>query len=113
MDEAITKVPAAPRVVAAGRGVDWWSEAWAMFVKNGGLWLLMGLLLIVIFIVLGIIPFLGSIVASLLLPVFLGGWLLAARKAQQGGTLEIGDLFAGFKDKLIPLLVLGALTLVA
>jgi uncharacterized membrane protein len=113
MDEAITKAPAAPRVVAAGRGVYWWSEAWAMFTKNAGLWVVMGVLLIIIYIVLSIIPFLGSIVASLLLPVFLGGWLLAARKAQSGGALEIGDLFAGFKDKLIPLLVLGALTLVA
>src|SRR5438132_6158562 len=113
MDEAMIKAPVAPRVVDAGRGVSWWTEAWAMFVKNAGMWVVLTLIFAVIFIVLSVIPFLGSIAASLLLPVFIGGWLLAARKAEQGGELEVGDLFLGFKDKLTSLLVLGALTLVA
>jgi uncharacterized membrane protein len=49
----------------------------------------------------------------LILPAFSAGWLLAARKVESGGVLEVGDLFAGFKDKLTPLLVLGALLLAA
>jgi uncharacterized membrane protein len=45
--------------------------------------------------------------------MLIGGWMLSARKLDTGGTIEIGDLFLGFKDKLNPLLVLGAFALVA
>jgi hypothetical protein len=111
--EQVTLQAVEPRTVAAGRGISWWSEAWEMFTKNVGMWIVLGLVLLVIFIVLSIVPLLGSLVASLLIPVFIGGWLLAARKVETGGALEFGDLFAGFGDKLMPLLVLGALMLVA
>jgi uncharacterized membrane protein len=111
--EALPAPPAQPRSVAAGRGVSWWTEAWAMFMKNPGMWIVFALISLVIFIVLSVIPILGSIAASLLTPVFVAGWMLAARKADSGGTLEVGDLFAGFQDKLTPLLVLGALLLAA
>jgi hypothetical protein len=102
-----------PRSVAGGRGTSWWSEAWAQFTKNAGMWIVLALILLVILVVLSVIPLLGSLAASLLLPVFVGGWLLAARKVETGGALEVGDLFAGFKDTLKPLLVLGALVLAA
>ncbi len=101
------------RAVDAARGLSWWSEAWALFIRNAGMWIVLGLILIVIFAVLGIIPILGSLAASLVAPVLGGGWLLAARKVEGGGTLEVGDLFEGFKDKLTPLLILGALMLAA
>ena len=112
MEEA-SRVVVEPRSVDAGRGISWWSEAWALFTKNAGMWIVLGLILLVILIVLSVIPLLGSLAASLLVPVFVGGWMLAARKVETGGALEVGDLFAGFKDKLTPLLVLGALVLVA
>jgi uncharacterized membrane protein len=112
MDETIAG-PAQPRTVDAGRGISWWSEAWALFMKNPGVWIVLALIMIVIFIALGFIPFLGGLVSSLLFPAFAASWLLAARKVEGGGTLEVGDLFAGFKDKLTPLLVLGAVVLAA
>ncbi len=112
MEEA-TRIAAEPRSVDAGRGISWWSEAWGLFTKNAGMWIVLALILIVIVVVLNFIPFVGSLAASLLAPVFAGSWLVAARKVETGGALEVGDLFAGFKDKLTPLLVLGALMLVA
>jgi uncharacterized membrane protein len=65
--------------------------------------------------VISLVPLLGSLVASVLFPAFVASWMLAARKVQTGGTLELGDLFLGFKDKdkLNPLLVMGAVFLVA
>ena len=105
--------PLEPRSVDAGRGIAWWTEAWALFMKNAVMWIVLALILLVIFIVLSVIPLLGSIATSLLMPVFVGGWMLAARKVEAGGTLEVGDLFTGFQDKLTPLLVLGALLLAA
>jgi len=101
------------RTVDAGRGISWWSEAWALFMKNPGMWIVQALIMIVILIALNFIPFLGSLASSLLFPTFAASWLLAARKVEGGGALEVGDLFSGFKDKLTPLLVLGAVVLVA
>jgi hypothetical protein len=115
MKKLTTSAGPQPRTVDAGRGVSWWSEAWALFLRNPGMWLVMGVLLMVLLGVLGFIPALGPLVSLLFAPVFSGSWLLAARKLQGGGDLEVGDLFAIFKDKerLTPLLVLGALLLAA
>lgn len=112
MDEP-NATAALPRTVDAGRGFSWWSDAWALFTRSAGVWIVLALIMIVIYIVLHFIPFVGSIAGSLILPPLAAGWLLAARKVEGGGTLEVGDLFAGFRDKLTPLLVLGALLLAA
>ncbi|GAB4478915.1 MAG: hypothetical protein OHK0044_26100 [Burkholderiaceae bacterium] len=112
MDEANAS-QALPRTVDAGRGIGWWSDAWTLFAKNPGVWIVLALIMIAIYIGLHFIPFVGGIAGSLILPPLAAGWLLAARKVERGGTLEIGDLFAGFTDKLTPLLVVGALLLVA
>jgi len=102
-----------PRSVDAGRGLSWWTEAWPLFTRSAGVWIVMSLVLIVVCILVGLIPIIGGLAISLLLPVFAGGWMLAASKAEGGGTVEIGDLFSGFRDKLSPLAVLGALMVAA
>ena len=112
MDEATIGAVAA-RGVNANHGIDWWRQGWALFTKNAGMWIVLALILLVIFVVLAFIPLLGSLAASVLLPVFIGSWMLAARKVEAGGTLELGDLFVAFKDKLTPLLVIGGLLLAA
>lgn len=112
MEEA-TMSAAEPRTVDTARGTGWWTDGWALFTKSAGMWIVFSLILLIIYLVLAAIPLLGSLAGSLLAPVFVGGWLIAARKLESGGTLELNDLFAGFKDKLTPLLVLGALVLAA
>lgn len=103
-----------PRSVAADRGLAWWTEAWALFMRAPLLWVALGVILLVGTIVVSMVPLLGGLAASLLMPVLIGGWLLAARKAEQGGTLEVADLLAGFQgERLTPLIVLGALLLAA
>jgi len=102
------------RTVEAGHGLAWWSEAWALFTKAAGLWIVLGLLLFVVLAVIGLVPLLGALASTLLVPAFMGSWMLAARKVEGGGTLEVGDLFTAFKgEQLKPLLVLGGLLLAA
>lgn len=118
MNEVATDsgTPAAPepRSVGADRGLAWWAEAWALFMRNPLLWVALGVILLVGTIVVSMVPLLGALAVSLLMPVLIGGWLLAARKVEQGGTLEVTDLLAGFQgDRLTPLIVLGALLLAA
>jgi hypothetical protein len=98
------------RTVDAGRGLAWWTEAWALFARSALLWVALGLIVIVGFAVIGFVPMLGTLATALLMPVFIGSWLIAARKVDGGGLLEVADLFSGFKgDHLTPLIVLGAL----
>lgn len=100
--------------VDAGRGVNWWTDGWALFMKNPGMWIVLGLVVIVIGVVLNFVPFIGGLAFALVMPAFIGSWMLAARKLEGGGTLEVGDLFLGFQgQQLTPLLVLGALSLAA
>lgn len=102
------------RTVDAGRGLGWWTDAWALFMRSAAMWVVFGVILLVGLIALGLVPVLGSLASALLFPVLVGGWMLAAQKVQDGGTLEVGDLFAGFQgERLTPLLVLGALLLAA
>src|SRR2546421_2252628 len=101
MNEA-TRATVEARAVDGGRGITWWSEAWTLFMKSPGLWIVFGVILFLVFGALGFIPLVGALAASLLAPVFVGGWMIAARKVETGGTLEVGDLFAGFKNKLQP-----------
>jgi uncharacterized membrane protein len=111
--EANSRPGVAGRSVDAGQGMSWWSDAWTLFMKSAGLWFVFGLVVCIGSAILHLIPVLGSLVSALLLPVLLGGWMLAARKVEDGGALEFNDLFAGFKGPLLSsLLVLGVATLV-
>jgi uncharacterized membrane protein len=111
MDEAVLEPGVKHRNLDAGRGVSWWSEAWGLFMKNPAMWLVFGVIVVVGMAVLHFIPVLGSLVAAVVFQVIVGGWMLSARKLEGGGKLEVPDLFLGFKDKLNPLLVLGAISL--
>jgi hypothetical protein len=103
-----------PRSVASDRGLGWWTDAWALFMRNPVMWVVLGLIFIVAMMAVGMVPLLGGVVIALVLPALAGGWMLAARKVQDGGALEVGDLFLGFQGERIgPLLVLGALLLAA
>jgi uncharacterized membrane protein len=60
---------------------------------------------------LAIVP-LGSLVSSLFYPAVVAGIMIGCRSLEEGGALEIGHLFAGFKDKLGSLVLVGVLYLV-
>ncbi len=111
MNQAIGNA-AGVRSVDAGRGLGWWTDAWAVFMKNPGMWVVMGLITGVIYVVLMVIPFVNMLAPTLLAPVFTAGWMLTARKAATGAPIEIGDLFSAFKsERMSSLVVLGAMLL--
>ena len=109
MDEAVT-AGGGQRNVDSGRGMAWWSESWDLFMKNPGIWLVFGLIVLVGSVVLSVIPVIGGLAAAVLVQVIVGGWVLSARKLESGSAIDVNDLLNVFKgDKLTPLLVLGAL----
>lgn len=107
----------APRRLAAGRGWGWIKAAFVLVREQPLTWVLLLLAFFVIQIVVGMVPLLGQPLVFLLSPVFAGGLVLAAHKARRGGTLELADLFAGFRAPLRSLLGVGlaymAITLLA
>ncbi len=100
------------RTVAGGRGWDWIVEAYALFRRQPGMWILIMLLALILFIVISAIPVLGSLANTLLLPIFGAGLMLGCKALDQGGTLELAHLFAGFKQRTGDLVLVGVFNLV-
>jgi uncharacterized membrane protein len=98
--------------VASGRAWDWIKEGYALFRESPGTWVLIVVVLVVIQIVLGLVPFL-SVVSSLVFPVLTGGLMLGCRELARGEALEIGHLFAGFSRHAKPLMLVGLLYMAA
>lgn len=99
--------------VAAGNAISWWGGGWTLFTRSVGLWIAIVIILFVVSVVLAVIPILGGLVLQLAYPVLIGGLMLGCRVLDRGGELEIGHLFAGTQNHLMPLVVVGALYLVA
>ena len=100
--------PAGGATLAAGRGVEWWSEGWRLFTASPVEWIVTMIVFAGISIGVTLIPVLGQFASMLLTPILIGGVMLGCRAQQRGGKLAIGDLFACFSnDRLTPLLIVG------
>lgn len=104
---------AAGRAVDAGHGWDWIASGFALFKKQPGTWILILIVLAVCWILIGLVPIVGGLADLLLLQVIVGGIMLGCRALDSGGELEVGHVFAGFKQNTSNLVVLGLLALVA
>lgn len=100
------------RTVDAGRGWSWITEAFALFRRQPGMWILMAVLLGILFVAINLIPVLGSLANALLMPIFGAGLMLACKEQDQGGELAINHLFAGFKQKTGDLVMVGVFNVV-
>jgi uncharacterized membrane protein len=97
---------AEPRTLGAGHGATWWGEGWRLFTPAVGVWLLIWIILLVLYLVAAITG-IGSLVMHVLLPVFTGGMMLGCRALDRGNPLTLGHLFAGFSQRAGPLVVVG------
>lgn len=97
------------RTVPAGNALEWLKRGWAIFVANPGVWVAMTVLLILIFLGLSIVPLIGQLAAHLLTPLLGAGLLVACEKVSNRQSIEIPDLFAGFKRNTGSLVMLGVL----
>jgi len=101
------------RTLEASRGWSWITEGFEMFKREAGTWILITIVLIVILIALSLIPIVGSLAVWVLSPVFAGGIMIGCQALAQQGELEVGHLFAGFRDRAGDLLVVGLLSILA
>jgi uncharacterized membrane protein len=101
------------RGVGSGHGWDWIVSGWELFKKQPGMWIGIVVVAMILFFVMAFIPLVGSLASMVLGPVFAGGVMLGCKALDEGGSLEFGHLFAGFRDKLGALAAVGAIYLVA
>ncbi|MBE9608103.1 BPSS1780 family membrane protein [Chitinilyticum piscinae] len=94
---------------ASGGASDWIGSGWATFKEAPGMWVLLTLVYWVVLIVAAFIPFVGSFIQYLGMPVLLGGIYLGCQALDNGEELTINHLFAGFQDKFGQLVVVGAI----
>lgn len=101
------------RVVRAARGLRWLAEGWRMFrvAPLGWLALVFGYWLAMT--ILSLVPVIGLVAASILVPVFSVGFMTASRAASRGQPVEVAMLLAGFRERLPAQLALGAVYLAA
>ncbi|MCC6609735.1 MAG: DUF2189 domain-containing protein [Burkholderiales bacterium] len=101
------------RALPAGNGWNWIASGWDVFRQNPGVWILIAVIFFVLAVVVQFIPVLGPLAMSLLGPVLAGGLMIGCRALEQGDTLEIGHLFAGFRENTGKLVLVGVFGLVA
>jgi uncharacterized membrane protein len=97
----------------ASRGVAWIAEAFTLFRRAPLAWVSLCAGWIAITFGLILIPFIGGVLANFLQPVFFASFAITAYRQSTGERIVMGDLFAGFKRNMRPLVNLGALLLLA
>lgn len=100
---------AEPRSHSFGRGWAWTRGGFDLFNRARGVSVAMVLCWLVVGLLLEQIPA-GGLLSNLLYLVWMAGWMMAARRAEQEGRVEFADLFAGFRSAFTPLM-LGGLAL--
>jgi len=101
-----------PVACGAGQSVRWFSDGWRLFTASPLMLVVMGVLIMVIFGVVGLVPLLGWLLVALFWPHLIAGLYLALEHAAAGEPVMFGDLFSPFRNPG-PLLGIGALYLVA
>ncbi len=105
--------PIRTRDVPARHGPGWLVGGWSILRVRPLVWMGMGAGWVVITVGLVMVPFIGGVVANVLQPVFFASFALAARKQERGETIEMAELFSGFRRPLVPLANLGVILLAA
>lgn len=100
------------QLVAAGKGWQWIVDGFALFRKNPAMWIALTLILGVIWLVSMVVPLFGPLLFNLFSPLLFAGLMAGCRALENGEDLEIGHLFAGFRDRAAPLVTIGGVYLV-
>ena len=95
--------------VPAGNGVNWVTDGWILFKQAPWMMIAMWVVLMVIVTAANMVPLLGQLIT----PALMAGFMLALAQLEREGELRLEMLFEGFKSHAGPLLVLGAIFLLA
>ncbi len=97
------------RIVPTLRGSLWLADGWRMFRVAPLGWLALVFAYWMLMTIVSILPVVGLVAASILVPPLSVGFMAAARAAASGGQPRIGHLFDGFRERVPAQLVLGVI----
>jgi hypothetical protein len=105
------------RSVAPGRGWAWITGGFMLFLRSPAQWLLLLVILfaakkLLVSIPVHAIAAFFSVLAMLLMPVFMAGLMDGCRSLEEGRPLKVGHLAQGFRDNAANLVTIGGIYLV-
>lgn len=99
--------PLESRQVPAGNAWAWIVSGFNLFKANPVMWIVILLIYLAIIIPISLIPVIGSVVTTLLAPVFAAGMMWGCKALVLQQDLEINHLFEGFKKNTAQLISVG------
>ena len=99
--------------VPIGNGWSWIVSGFHLFKANPAMWIILLVIYLAIMIPLSLVPVVGSVISTLLAPVFAAGMMWGCQALSRQQDLEINHLFAGFKQNTSQLVAVGGIYMVS
>ncbi len=109
MTENSINIPLESRQVPAANAWAWIVSGFNLFKANPVMWIVILLIYLAIIIPISLIPVIGSVVSTLLAPVFAAGMMWGCKALVLKQDLEINHLFEGFKKNTAQLISVGGI----
>ncbi len=100
------------RQVPLGHAWKWIVTGFQLFKANPAMWIILLVIYLAIMIPLSMLPGVGSILSTLLAPVFAAGMMWGCQALTKHQDLEINHLFEGFKHNSSQLIAVGGIYMV-
>ena len=87
----------------------WVVNGFRLFKSNPAMWIILLVIYLAIMIPLSMLPVVGSVLSTLLAPVFAAGMMWGCQAMMRNHDLEINHLFEGFKHNTSQLVAVGGI----
>lgn len=95
--------------VPIGNAWVWIVNGFNLFKANPAMWIILLVIYLAIMIPISMLPVIGSVVSTLLAPVFAAGMMWGCQALVKNQDLEINHLFEGFKRNTSQLIAIGGI----
>lgn len=99
--------------VPIGNAWLWIVKGFHLFKANPAMWIILLVIYLAIMIPVSMLPVIGSVVSTLLAPVFAAGMMWGCQALVKNQDLEINHLFEGFKQNTSQLISIGGIYMVS
>ncbi|MDP1765386.1 MAG: BPSS1780 family membrane protein [Methylotenera sp.] len=113
MPEDLSIKPLEIRQVPAGNAWAWIVSGFQLFKANPVMWIIILLIYLAIIIPISLVPVIGSVLSTLLAPVFAAGMMWGCKALTHQQDLEINHLFEGFKKNTSQLIAIGGIYMIS
>lgn len=101
------------KTVPVNSAWTWITKGFQLFKANPAMWIILLVIYLAIMIPLSMLPIIGSVLSTLLAPVFAAGMMWGCQALTRNQDLEINHLFEGFKHNTSQLVAVGGIYMVS